>query len=248
MGIPVGTQRLRLILLGIRHIEVDAIPLVHRTQRRTRPWQSAGSAGPEGRNRDPTRPAPQATSAASTPSTHRTAAQPSATATSRQTSTACKASVPSRRSCLTALSWRFASLWAASRTATHGAGRAAFDYLERNACRSRAGAGGRIPLDGEGFVGAVFPHRFSREGDPQIHVHCLAANMTMCGGTGTGAERAWRTLNAHPLYQHQKTAGYLFQAELRERLTERLGVEWTDVHKGAARGRRRPEGAGGQAV
>lgn len=35
--------------------------------------------------------------------------------------------------------------------ATHGAGRAAFDYLERNACRSRAGAGGHIDLDGGRF-------------------------------------------------------------------------------------------------
>ncbi len=118
--------------------------------------------------------------------------------------------------------------------ATHGAGRAAYDYLERNACRSRAGAGGHIDLDGEGFVGAVFPHRFSRTGDPQVHVHCLAVNMTMCGGPGTGAARTWRTLNAHYLYQHQKAAGYLFQAELRERLTERLGVEWTEVTKGSA--------------
>lgn len=29
-------------------------------------------------------------------------------------------------------------------------------------------------------------------------------------------------------------AGYLFQAELRERLTRELGVEWSDVRKGAA--------------
>ncbi len=98
----------------------------------------------------------------------------------------------------------------------------AFDYLERNACRSRAGAGGQIDLDGEGFVGAVFPHRFSRAGDPQVHVHCLVANMTLSGGEGSGVARKWRTLNAHHLYQHQKAAGYLFQAELRERLTERL--------------------------
>jgi conjugative relaxase-like TrwC/TraI family protein len=118
--------------------------------------------------------------------------------------------------------------------ATHGAARAAFDYLERRACRSRAGAGGHIDLDGEGFVGAVFPHRFTREGDPQVHVHCLVANMTLAGGEGTGAGRGWRTLNAHDLYQHQKAAGYLFQAELRRRLTERLGVEWGEVRKGAA--------------
>ncbi|MCA1681141.1 MAG: AAA family ATPase, partial [Actinobacteria bacterium] len=58
--------------------------------------------------------------------------------------------------------------------------------------------------------------------------------MTLSGGEETGVPRRWRTLNAHHLYQHQKAAGYLFQAELRERLTERLGVEWTEIHKGSA--------------
>jgi conjugative relaxase-like TrwC/TraI family protein len=68
--------------------------------------------------------------------------------------------------------------------ATHGAAGAAFDYMERRACTSRAGTGGSIALEGEGFVAAVFPHRFSREGDPQLHVHMLVANLTQCGGTG----------------------------------------------------------------
>ena len=118
--------------------------------------------------------------------------------------------------------------------ATHGAAGAALDYLERHACNSRAGAGGHISLRGEGFVAAVFPHRFSREGDPQIHVHVLVANMTACGDPSQGVEHAWRTLDARDLYRHQRAAGYLFQAELRERLTRALGVEWTQTRKGAA--------------
>jgi Ti-type conjugative transfer relaxase TraA len=117
--------------------------------------------------------------------------------------------------------------------ATHGAAGAAFDYLERHACTSRAGAGGKVALQGEGFVAAVFPHRFSREGDPQVHVHVLVANMTHCG-RAEGVEQAWRTLDARDLFDQKLAAGYLFQAELRERLTRDLGVEWSDVHKGAA--------------
>ncbi len=117
--------------------------------------------------------------------------------------------------------------------ATHGAASAAFDYMERHACTSRAGAGGKVALQGEGFVAAVFPHRFSREGDPQIHVHVLVANMTHCGKR-EGVEHAWRTLDARDLFEQKLAAGYLFQAELRERLTTELGVEWSEVHKGAA--------------
>jgi Ti-type conjugative transfer relaxase TraA len=117
--------------------------------------------------------------------------------------------------------------------ATHGAASAAFDYLERRACTSRAGAGGKIALRGEGFVAAVFPHRFSREGDPQVHVHVLVANMTHCG-RAEGVEQAWRTLDARDLFDQKLAAGYLFQAELRERLTRELGVEWSEVRKGAA--------------
>jgi len=117
--------------------------------------------------------------------------------------------------------------------ATHGAASAAFDYLERHACTSRAGAGGKVALRGGGFVAAVFPHRFSREGDPQVHVHVLVANMTHCG-RAEGVEQAWRTLDARDLFDQKLAAGYLFQAELRGRLTRELGVEWGEVHKGAA--------------
>ncbi len=37
------------------------------------------------------------------------------------------------------------------------------------------------------------------------------------------------------LYRQAKTAGYLYQAELRGRLTEALGVAWRAVEKGRSR-------------
>lgn len=117
--------------------------------------------------------------------------------------------------------------------ATHGAAEATLDYLERRACTSRAGGGGSVALNGEGFVAAVFPHRFSREDDPQVHVHVLVANLTFAG-QAEGVVPGWRMLDARDLYEHKLAAGYLFQAELRERLTRELGVEWSEVRKGAA--------------
>lgn len=80
--------------------------------------------------------------------------------------------------------------------ATHGAAGAAFDYLERHACTSRAGAGGKVALQGEGFVAAVFPHRFSREGDPQVHVHVLVANMTTAAGRRVSSRHGARSMPA----------------------------------------------------
>jgi len=41
-------------------------------------------------------------------------------------------------------------------------------------------------------------------------------------------------LDGRAIYQHAKTAGYLYEARLRARLTERLGVEWTPVRNGIA--------------
>ncbi len=44
----------------------------------------------------------------------------------------------------------------------------------------------------------------------------------------------WRTIDAIALYDHAKTGGYVYQAQLRHELTARLGVDWTPVHDGLA--------------
>src|SRR5439155_15874147 len=105
---------------------------------------------------------------------------------------------------------------------------AAFDYMERHAAVARRGRGGVEIVPGNGFVGAAFRHRTSRAGDPQLHTHVLVANMTR------GPDRRWTALDARHLYAHAKTAGYLYQAELRAELVRRLGVQWTPVRNGTA--------------
>jgi conjugative relaxase-like TrwC/TraI family protein len=105
---------------------------------------------------------------------------------------------------------------------------AAFDYLERHAAVARRGRGGVEMVPGNGFVGAAFRHRTSRAGDPQLHTHVLVANMTR------GPDGRWTALDGRRLYAHAKTAGYLYQAQLRHELARSLGVEWTAVRNGAA--------------
>ena len=104
---------------------------------------------------------------------------------------------------------------------------AAIGYLERAACWSRRGTNGVIQVAGTGFVGAGFRHRTSRSGDPHLHTHVVVANATR-------SDDGWGTLDGRHLFLHAKTAGYLYQAQLRNELTRRLGVEWTPVRHGYA--------------
>ena len=105
---------------------------------------------------------------------------------------------------------------------------AALGYLEETAAFVRRGRhSSRFELAG-GFVTAVFRHRMSRALDPQLHTHCVTANMAK------GPDGRWTALHHPSLYKAAQTAGYLYQAHLRARVHERLGLEWGPVRKGAA--------------
>jgi conjugative relaxase-like TrwC/TraI family protein len=113
--------------------------------------------------------------------------------------------------------------------AAHGAAaKQALQFLEREACRVRRGAGGAVSHRGEGFVAAAFEHRSSRAGDPLLHTHVVVAN------AARGPDRRWSALDGRLLYRHAKAAGYLYQAALRAETTERLGLEWGQVVNGVA--------------
>ncbi len=104
----------------------------------------------------------------------------------------------------------------------------ALGYLEREACRGRRGKNGVVEVDGRGFIGAAFRHRTSRAGDPLLHTHVVVANRVQ------GPDDRWTAPDARYLYRHAKTAGFLYQAALRAELTDRLGLEWSEVDKGTA--------------
>ena len=104
---------------------------------------------------------------------------------------------------------------------------AALGYLQREACWTRRGAGAEF-VKGNGYLLAAFPHRTSRAGDPQVHVHALIANATQ------GPDGKWTRLYHPAIYEHAKTAGYIFEAHFRHELTGRLGVRWQEVRNGIA--------------
>jgi conjugative relaxase-like TrwC/TraI family protein len=105
---------------------------------------------------------------------------------------------------------------------------AALSYMERSACWARRGKGGATFVPGNGFLAAAYVHRSSRGGDPQLHTHVLVANATK------GPDGRWSRLYHPAIYEHAKTASYLYEAHLRHELTVRLGVRWEPVEKGIA--------------
>lgn len=101
-------------------------------------------------------------------------------------------------------------------------------YMEEVAAFTRTGRNGIHRVKADGFIAAGFRHRTSRDRDPLLHTHVLVANSVRA------EDGRWRTIDATALYDHARTAGYLYQAQLRNELTERLGVAWTPIHDGLA--------------
>ena len=105
---------------------------------------------------------------------------------------------------------------------------AALNYMQRNACWTRRGAGGAEFVRGNGYLAAAYRHRSSRNGDPQLHTHVLIANATQ------GPDGRWTRLYHPAIYDHATTASYIYEAHLRHELSQRLGVRWQEVRKGIA--------------
>jgi conjugative relaxase-like TrwC/TraI family protein len=104
-------------------------------------------------------------------------------------------------------------------------------YYEANAVFARQGGGGRRLVSSAGMVAAAFDHRTSRAGDPLLHTHVVAANMTSVDGP---TDAWWRAIAGIGLFEHARAAGHLYQAHLRHLLADRLGLRFTPVVNGHA--------------
>ncbi len=104
----------------------------------------------------------------------------------------------------------------------------ALGYLERNATLARRGAGGGTFLPAPNLIGGAYRHRTSRAGDPQLHTHVLVSKLVKA------TDDRWTCLHSPSLYSNAKTAGFLYQAELRDQLTRSLGIRWGEVNRGSA--------------
>src|SRR4051794_27412162 len=107
-------------------------------------------------------------------------------------------------------------------TAHRDAVSAALGFLEERAATARQQVDGlrrHVPTSGWAIAG--FAHRTSREGDPQIHTHCVVPNVAQRSTDGRHV-----ALAARPLFVWARAAGSIYQAVLQHELTVRLGVEW----------------------
>jgi conjugative relaxase-like TrwC/TraI family protein len=95
------------------------------------------------------------------------------------------------------------------------------EWLEQDICKTRIGKAGRELVDGKGLVVARFRHHESRELDPQVHTHCLIANLAQ------GPDDRWRSLATRHLFTKglMKRYGTLYREVLASALEREFGLE-----------------------
>lgn len=109
--------------------------------------------------------------------------------------------------------------------AHHDAVKDALGYVERHALAARRSDGGeRVVVATHGAIGAAFAHSSSRAGDPHLHTHVVVANLVQ------GADGRWTSADGRALFAHRLAAGAAYEAQLRVRLSEALGVTWQRSH------------------
>ena len=101
--------------------------------------------------------------------------------------------------------------------------RATLDFLEAELLQTRGWdpATRRRPrVKADGMVVAGFRHLTSRDQDPQLHTHCVLANMTR------NASGEWRSVEPTKIRRSQKLIGAYYRNELARRL-QALGMAVT---------------------
>lgn len=88
-----------------------------------------------------------------------------------------------------------------------------------------------VVIESGALVGVRYEHRTSRAMEPHLHDHVLVHNRVLNPVTG-----GWTSLDGTSVMHECKTAGVVYQATLRARLSQDLGVSWqqVDPHSGVA--------------
>ena len=110
--------------------------------------------------------------------------------------------------------------------------RATLDWIERDLLQTRGWdpATKRRPrVKAHGMVVAGFRHLTSRDLDPQLHTHCVLANMTR------SAEGAWKSIEPTLIRRSERLIGAHYRNELAARL-EALGLAVTPTMVGPVPG------------
>ncbi|MFA9444439.1 MobF family relaxase [Egicoccus sp. AB-alg6-2] len=100
---------------------------------------------------------------------------------------------------------------------------AGLGYLQQHAAFVRAGRNGIRVLDTDGLVVARMNEWTSRDGDMQLHTHCLILNRAR-----TTEDGRWRALDGRALLAAKVGAAAIYHRVLEAELSRRLDVAWRD--------------------
>jgi conjugative relaxase-like TrwC/TraI family protein len=101
-------------------------------------------------------------------------------------------------------------------------------FIERRLVRVRQSSNGVRTQDrGSLFGAAVFEHRLSRSLDPHLHSHLLIMNLARKRSLPIDSSTRWSAFHAAPLFFHCGLLGALYRSNLRQEMTNSLGVRWT---------------------
>src|SRR3954454_7569913 len=98
----------------------------------------------------------------------------------------------------------------------------ALAWLEENACFTRLGTDGVRQVETTGLIAAVFTHRDSRAGDPDLHSHVAVSNKVQT------RDGQWRALDGRVLHKAAVAAAERYDTRLEAHLVTRLGVRFAD--------------------
>lgn len=101
-------------------------------------------------------------------------------------------------------------------------------WLETEVIYTRRGDCGVRTVNTQGLLAAVFEHRDSRSGDPDLHTHVAIANRVQ--DVNEASDR-WFTIDGSTLYRATVAASERYNTRLEELLTMRLGVTFSGVER-----------------
>jgi len=96
-------------------------------------------------------------------------------------------------------------------------------FLEQRALFTRTGTNGVRQVDVRGMVAAVFVHRDSRAGDPDLHSHVAVANKVQ-----TCEDGRWLSIDGRVLFKARVAASETYTTALEWRLSAALGVRFAE--------------------
>ncbi|MBF6171108.1 MobF family relaxase [Nocardia blacklockiae] len=98
----------------------------------------------------------------------------------------------------------------------------AIRFIEQHAAYTRTGPNGVAQIDVTGVIAAVFVHRDSRAGDPQLHTHIALSNKVQA------LDGRWFALDGRPLYKFAVWASEHYNTRVETYLRQRLGVRFAE--------------------